>query len=223
MNLAGKYRPQRIEDFAGLEKPKQILANFASRPYGSAWLFHGRSGSGKSAMAQALAAQLGAELHTIPAADLSRDTMRSLEQTCANSSALGPARHVVVIDHADLLPVTRQIGLRSFLEPSTAEQTIWILIAVSPERIEEGLRSRCLQLHFSTHGTAPAASALLEKIWNAEATNGAVAPNFVRIVKETKCDLRTAISQLEALLRSTPSRSLAPETPVSPSQCAPPM
>ena len=65
-SLADKYRPRRIEDFAGLEKPKKILRKFAANPYPSAWLFVGPPGVGKTTMALALAETLSAELHHIP-------------------------------------------------------------------------------------------------------------------------------------------------------------
>ena len=63
--LSEKYRPRVIGDFAGLEKPKQILGKFAANPYSSAWLFVGPPGVGKTTMALALAEMLRAESHHI--------------------------------------------------------------------------------------------------------------------------------------------------------------
>jgi replication-associated recombination protein RarA len=65
--LSERYRPQRIHDFIGLERPKKIITAFAAKPYPSAWIFLGSSGTGKTTMALALAAELPAELHHIPA------------------------------------------------------------------------------------------------------------------------------------------------------------
>src|SRR5260370_17555400 len=65
-SLAEKYRPMRIADFVGLERPKKVLTAFCKRPTSGAWLFVGPSGVGKSTMALALAAELQAELHKIP-------------------------------------------------------------------------------------------------------------------------------------------------------------
>lgn len=75
--LAEKYRPQRIGEFVGLEKAKRIVANFAARPYPSAWLFLGPSGTGKTTMAPALAAELPAELHHIPAKECTLDAVQA--------------------------------------------------------------------------------------------------------------------------------------------------
>ena len=46
-SLAEKYRPVRIADFIGLERPKRILSAFCKRPASGAWLFVGSSGVGK--------------------------------------------------------------------------------------------------------------------------------------------------------------------------------
>ena len=56
--LVEKYRPIRIADFIGLERPKKILTAFLKRPASGAWLFLGPSGVGKSTMAMALAVEL---------------------------------------------------------------------------------------------------------------------------------------------------------------------
>jgi DNA polymerase III gamma/tau subunit len=60
-SLPEKYRPVRIADFIGLERPKKILSAFCKRPAPGAWLFGGPSGMGKSTMAMALASELAAE------------------------------------------------------------------------------------------------------------------------------------------------------------------
>ena len=54
--LAEKYRPLRIAEFAGLEKQRKILSKLAANPYPSAWLFVGPPGIGKTSMALAVAA-----------------------------------------------------------------------------------------------------------------------------------------------------------------------
>jgi replication-associated recombination protein RarA len=65
MNLTEKYLPRTINDFAGLARPKAILAAFAKQPYSAAFLFVGPSGIGKTTMAMALAEQINGEVHHI--------------------------------------------------------------------------------------------------------------------------------------------------------------
>ena len=77
-SLTEKYRPRTIEDFAGLPKPKKVLAHFAQKPFASAWLFLGPSGIGKTSMALALAVAIPAELHHIPSR---KCDLESVEET----------------------------------------------------------------------------------------------------------------------------------------------
>jgi replication-associated recombination protein RarA len=53
--LSEKYRPKRIAEFVGLEKPKRIALKLAANPYPSAWLFVGPSGTGKTTLALSIA------------------------------------------------------------------------------------------------------------------------------------------------------------------------
>jgi hypothetical protein len=64
--LTERYRPRTVDAFVGLDKPKRICNALASRPFESAWLFIGPSGTGKTTMAMALAEQIPAEIHHIP-------------------------------------------------------------------------------------------------------------------------------------------------------------
>ena len=88
-SLAEKYRPVRIADFIGLDRPKKVLTAFCKRPTSGAWLFLGPSGVGKSTMALALAAELQAELHKIPSQKCNAQTIRRYRAAmlvCASDS-----------------------------------------------------------------------------------------------------------------------------------------
>ena len=78
-SLAEKYRPHKIAEFVGLDKPKRILAKFAAQPYPSAWLFVGSCGVGKTSMAQALCAEIKGELTRIPS---QKCTAQAIEEAC---------------------------------------------------------------------------------------------------------------------------------------------
>ena len=70
--LADKYRPRKVSDFLGLEKPKKIMLNFIANPRAGAFLFSGPSGVGKSTMALALCEAIQGELIHIPFSALQR-------------------------------------------------------------------------------------------------------------------------------------------------------
>ena len=59
MRLAEKYRPQHLADVVGQPCIRK-LQRFAKEPFATCWLFQGDPGTGKSATALALAAELGA-------------------------------------------------------------------------------------------------------------------------------------------------------------------
>jgi replication-associated recombination protein RarA len=124
MPLSEKYRPQRIQDFVGLDKAKRIVAAFIAKPYQSAWLFVGASGTGKTTMALALAAEIPAELHHIPARECTLEAVQDVCRRCHYSPRQPdnwqPVRfHVVLIDEADQMSNAAQLALLSKLD-STA-------------------------------------------------------------------------------------------------------
>jgi replication factor C small subunit len=100
MPLAEKYRPRAIADFAGLDKPKRILANFAANPYQSAWIFIGPPGTGKTTMALALAEMLKAEVHHIPSQQCNVANVEDVIRQCWYVPISG-GFHLVLVDEAD--------------------------------------------------------------------------------------------------------------------------
>jgi len=81
-SLADKYRPTRIADFIGLERPKKILSAFCKRPASGAWIFLGPSGVAKSTMALAVASELQAELHKIPSQKCNAQSIEDTVRRC---------------------------------------------------------------------------------------------------------------------------------------------
>jgi DNA polymerase III gamma/tau subunit len=81
-SLAEKYRPVRIANFIGLERPKKVLSAFCKRPVSGAWLFVGPSGVGKSTIAMALATELQAELHKIPSQKCNAQSIEDTVRRC---------------------------------------------------------------------------------------------------------------------------------------------
>jgi replication-associated recombination protein RarA len=129
-SLWEKYRPRKISDLIGLEMPKRVLRQYAASPFNKAWLFVGASGTGKTAMALALAAEIAAEVHVMPASECSRDKLNSLCEKCRGFPIDGFKRHLVLINEADTLSVRIQTDLRSRLEgPSRLQNVVWVFTA----------------------------------------------------------------------------------------------
>ena len=43
--MTERYRPLKIADFIGLDKPRKVLSNYILRPYPAAWVFAGPPGT----------------------------------------------------------------------------------------------------------------------------------------------------------------------------------
>ncbi len=197
--LTEKYRPRRIPDFAGLGKQRKILSKFAANPYPSAWLFLGASGTGKTTMALALAAEIGAEVHHIPSQDCNVQNLAEVIRMCWYVPQ-GGGFHLVLLDEADQMSHAAQLALLSKMD-STAfpPMTIFVFTCNATDRLEARFLSRCRNLEFSTYGLGPEIICLLKQVWNEESPD-AEAPNFARIVKDSANNAREALTKLELAL-----------------------
>ena len=199
-SLCEKYRPMKIAEFVGLAEPKLILQKMAAQPYSQAFLFEGKSGSGKTAMALAFAAEIPAQVHALPAHECTRDNVATLWMNCQGKPRAGLRMHLVLVDQADTLARKQQIDLRSKIDgPESLAHVIWIFTATPTTKLDTGFRSRCMQLKFSTYGNSTAAAELLERVWQAEAAT-VPPPNFARIVKEANGSIRAALMELDLKL-----------------------
>lgn len=195
--LTEKYRPSAISDFLGLDKAKTICAKLAAKPFDSAWLFVGDSGLGKTTLALALAEQMPAELHHIPSQDCNLETLRRVIAGCNYIPRQGCKMHLILVDEADQMTSAAQLFLLSKLDSTSfPPNTIFIFTCNTTEGLEKRFLSRCGVVEFSSYGIAKDAAALLELVWQSEAGE-AIAPNFVRIVKEANNNVRAALMQLQ--------------------------
>ena len=199
-SLAEKYRPRSIVEFAGLEKPKKILAKFARAPYPSAWLFVGPSGVGKTSMAQALCAQIGGELHHIPS---QKCTVDSIEKACRDCYYLpfsSGGFHVVLCDEADRMSNAAQLALLSKLDATAfPPNTVFIFTCNETGSLEPRFLSRCRVIEFSSYGMAGEIAEYLHKVWHSEGGTGNP-PDLGRLAKETRNNVRDCLMRLEVEL-----------------------
>lgn len=199
-SLAEKYRPTRIADFVGLERPRKVLTAFLKRPTSGAWLFVGPSGVGKSTMALALATELQGELHKIPSQKCTASAIEDVVRHCWYAPMTPGGFHVVLADEADAMSNAAQLQLLSKLDSvDPAPNTIWIFTANDTERLERRFLSRCKMLDFSSYGMSGEIAAYLDKVWHAEGGNGN-GPDFERLAKDSRNNLRDCLMRLDVEL-----------------------
>src|SRR5437588_10179298 len=152
--LTDKYRPTRIADFAGLDKQRKMLSRFAANPYPSAWLFVGASGCGKTSMALALAAEIKAEVHHVPAKECTLERVQEVARICHYVPMSGRSGfHLVLVDEADAMSDAAQLALLSKLDATAfPPQTIFVFTCNATDRLEKRFLSRCRVLEFSSYG-----------------------------------------------------------------------
>jgi replication-associated recombination protein RarA len=199
-SLAEKYRPRSIDEFAGLEKPKRILRKFTANPYPSAWLFAGPSGVGKTSMALALASQIGAELHHLPSGKCNAQSIEDTVRLCHYMPMTLGGLHLVLVDEADGMTNLAQLALLSKLDATAfPPNTVFIFTCNGTAGLEPRFLSRCRTVEFSSYGMASEITVFLERVWHSEGGNGN-GPDFSRVVKDSRNNVRDALMTLEVEL-----------------------
>ena len=197
--LTEEFKPTRIADFVGLDKQKRILSAFVAKPYPVPMLFEGDSGTGKTSMAYALAAELNATVWHVGSQDCRVDVLKDISHNCHYVPKAGlKGFHVVIVDEADVMSDAAQKYLLSKLDGTEpCPNTIWIFTCNSTDGLEKRFLSRCIiKLEFNSYGAGDAIADLLSRIWTAKAGT-AEAPNFKRLA----CgNVRESLSRLETEL-----------------------
>lgn len=119
LSLAERYQPRHIEDFIGLDRPKQLLSNLLRKPRPCAMLFAGPPGAGKTAMAMAFAEQLPGSLHHVSAQKCDVATLDALNEKFSYSPPRG-SFWICLIDEADQMTEKAQLQLLSRLDGTAA-------------------------------------------------------------------------------------------------------
>jgi replication-associated recombination protein RarA len=206
MQLVDKYRPKTLDAFAGVTRPKAVMAQFVKAPYSSAWLFVGPSGCGKTTMAMAVCEAIGAQLHHIPSRSCNIETVENTVQSCHYVPMFGAsAFHLVLIDEADRMTKPAQDAFLSLLDATNPPpNTIFIFTANETKGLEERFISRTRTLEFDSEGIDM--KSFLLRIFEDEAREHgidpqkldvAMWPKFGEIVKRAKGNVRKAIMDLE--------------------------
>ena len=156
MLLVEKYRPNKIDNFIGIESARECAQQLISEPYSSAWTFVGESGTGKTTLAQAIAAELGAQVHHIASQSCNVDTVKTLRNSLAFTPMFGSRWHVVIVDEADEMSDAAENAWLSLTDSTNRPvDTIIIFTCNSTEKLKDRFLSRCEIVKFSNDGIQP--------------------------------------------------------------------
>lgn len=210
-SLLQKYRPRTLADFVGITKPRQILTEFSNRPFDSTWLFWGPPGMGKSTVGMVLADEIEAQLHHVRGKSCNLETV---EEVCANLCYSPRSKddwtalrfHLALVDEANDMSYASQVAFLSRLdETAPPPNTIFIFTANKLDNLEERFLSRCRVLEFSSDGIQGELECLLRRIWAIEAPNNSRLPDFAKIVRDSRGNVRSSLNALELQLLSVSS------------------
>lgn len=145
-----KYRPQKIDECVLPEALKKTFKDYIAQGNLPTFLFSGTAGVGKTTVAKALCAEVGAEYIMINGSEEGRsiDTLRTTIKNFASTISLTDAKKVVIIDEADYMNADSiQPALRAFIEQFSSNCS-FIFTCNFKNRIIEPLHSRCAVVEF---------------------------------------------------------------------------
>lgn len=144
-----KYRPSRVDDCILPEKIKKVFKDFIASGEIPNFLLSGSAGTGKTTIAYALCAEIGADVLYINASlENGIDVLRTKISQFASTVSFGEGIKVVILDEADALNANSiQPALRAFQEEFSANCR-FILTCNFPSKIIEPLHSRCVAVDF---------------------------------------------------------------------------
>lgn len=194
-SLVEKYRPRTWDDIVGQDQIVYSLKNQNpnSRPN---LLFLGKSGTGKTTVANVYA-----KMNNIPMEILNASDERGIKLVRTKIKDLGrtKSRKIIFLDEADNLTSEAQDALRATMEVPT--ETIFILSGNKGGKIIEPIKSRCTEYRFNRLDDSVVLKKIIDicKQENVKWTKGC-RDGFKQLIRQCRGDLRKAINTLEAIL-----------------------
>lgn len=208
--LTEQYRPRSFDDLVGQPDVKRRLDALRQRGLaGRAFWLYGTSGCGKTTAARLIAAEIADDWAVIEldALDVGIDKVRELEGLCRHKPISGQC-HVFIINEAHGLSGKVISRLQTVLEhPHVQANSTWIFTTTFRGQRKlfdsamdaEPFISRAICLEFK-HGDDVVLEFALRarKIADQEGLNGKPLEAYVKLVRDSKCNLRQVLQEIEA-------------------------
>lgn len=140
-----KYRPQTLEDVALNEHTRKVIQKFVEEGNFPNLFLCSRPGQGKTSLAKLLAYNVfDTDVLYVNASDENNvDTMRNKVTDFAHTMSTNGKFKTVILDECDGFANTQSQKILRVLMEEVSENTRFIIIANSKERIIDAIQSRC--------------------------------------------------------------------------------
>lgn len=212
LSLTIKYQPKKVRDFYGLSRAKAIMGNLIADPYSSAWLYVGSSGTGKSTLALAVAAEIGAQVTHVASGNCDKETVKRICDDCLYTPMFGSSPwRVLIIDEADSMTTAAQHAWLSRLDSTNPmPNCIVIFTCNSTSKLEDRFLSRVNEIEFDGKVDAKEFGEAMYDVWWAEAPEWATAPMMHRWIDECDHNVRKVLKKIETELLALPKKRPEP-------------
>jgi hypothetical protein len=229
LSLTEKHRPKTLADVYGQGYVVSQLTAFLDNPYSCGMLFHGRTGTGKTSAAHALAGELGIDIpegewggwFTISAgdqtADMVRETIRKARTTPMGSKN---GYRMILVDEADRMGKPVRYLWLSMLE-DLPPKTIVVFTtnhkADFEDRFIDRIGSDCYEFAHDGPTLLQDAQGLIRSVWERETGSADGAPDAASVPglidKDGAISMRRVVSSLTGPLRAWHAAHAVKPTP----------
>jgi ATPase family associated with various cellular activities (AAA) len=232
--LTEKYRPRTLGEIRGQDEIVEQLTAFVERPYSTAFVFAGGTGTGKTSAALALARDLGVDveelewggLYQIGAGEQIAENVREVvRKTRTSSMGSKSGWRVLIVSEADRMSQASEYLWLDELE-QLAGKTVVIFTTNHPEKMSARILHRCEMMEFCGDAMALQldAQGLVNDVWYAE-TGRTDAPRVEALrgaMDDGELSFRAAVQALTPMIRKARARMVAATAPAAPQGTAQP-
>jgi len=208
MTLADKYRPRSWSDVVGQPKALAIIESLRKRGLaGRAVWIAGKSGTGKTTIAELLAAEIAHEccIERYTARTMTPADVLAIRRGLAFKGMERGGRAVIVNESHGLRSDTEETLLDALDKDAIPPHALWIFTTTVDGQAEFcfdnndalPLLSRCLRIDLAQRDLAKAFAERAREIAQLEGLDGQPIERYVKLANECKSNLRAMLSAIE--------------------------